>query len=49
LGKSGGQIFFGIYGANSQEDYGTTNNEQNKYQEHQYSNPFTTKYFPQLI
>jgi len=28
-----------ICGANSQEDYGATNNEPNNHEEHQHSNP----------
>ena len=31
--------YFGICGANSQEDYGATNNEPNNHEEHQHSNP----------
>jgi len=31
--------YFGICGANSQEDYEATNNEPNNHEEHQNSNP----------
>jgi len=31
--------YFGICGANSQEDYGATNKKANNHKEHQHSNP----------
>ena len=31
--------YFGIYGANSQEDYGAANNEPNNHEENQQFNP----------